>query len=166
MKNKIAMLALLALCLTLAGAAKDKTTTQSVEIKAPASKVWAVLVDANHWADDNPAVKQSKLVSGDGEQVGSRIEYTPVVGKVAPVKLKVKLTVSEKNHKLEYVADQTGVDMVMGFELSEKKGVTTLSSYEVASGFITRAVSQDQMDEEHRLWAEAVKERVESSAKK
>ena len=45
MKNKIAMLALLALCLTLAGAAKDKTTTQSVEIKAPASKVWAVLVD-------------------------------------------------------------------------------------------------------------------------
>ena len=166
MQNKIAMLVLLALCIGMTGAAKEKSTSQSVEINAPASQVWAVLVDADQWADDNPAVKQSKLISGDGEKVGSLIEYTPVVGKLSPVKLKVTLTVSEKNQKLEYLADQTGVKMVMGFELTEKNGVTTLTNYERASGFITQAVSQSNMDEEHRLWAKAVKKRVENPAGK
>jgi carbon monoxide dehydrogenase subunit G len=162
MQNKIAMLVLLALSISLSGAVKEKSTSQSVEINAPASKVWPVLVDADHWVDDNPAVKQSKLISGDGEKAGSLIEYTPVVGKVSPVKLKVTLTVSEKNQKLEYVADQPGVKMVMGFELTEKNGVTTLTNYERASGFIPQAVSQANMDEEHRLWAKAVKNRVEN----
>ena len=161
MQKIFAMLTVLvALSIIAAGAAKEKSTSQSVEINAPASEVWAVLVDAEHWAQDNPAVKQSKLVSGDGEKTGSLIEYTPVVGKLSPVELKVKLTVSEKNQKLEYVASQPGVEMVMGFELTEKNGVTTLTNYELASGFITRAVSQSNMDEEHRLWANAVKKRV------
>jgi hypothetical protein len=165
MKKAGTIMAALCLFLLLTGAALGKDSSQSVEIKAPASRVWAVLIDVNHWADDNPAVRKSELIGGNGESVGSVIQYYPVVGKVKPVKLEVTITVSEKNARLEYKGGAAGVDMVMGFELREKDGVTTLTNYEHARGYTVNLVSQQNMDAEHRQWAEAVKKRVEGSGK-
>lgn len=154
------------LVLGLVAAVTEKKSSQSVEIKAPAAEVWKVLIDVNHWPDQNPAVKSAKLVSGDGEKVGSVIEFYPVIGKMKPMKVTLTIAGSEKNRKLEYTAKVTGgVITVMGFELKEADGTTTLINYEHAKGPAVMLISQEDMDNEHRQWVESVKKRVEAPPK-
>ena len=52
----------------------------------------------------------------------------------------------------------------MRFEvtLEEKNGVTKLTSYEIASGPMTRMTTQEKMYAEHLEWAKAIKKRIES----
>ena len=145
----------------LHAAEKKMSTYQTVEINAPAEKVWAILVDANNWAQDNPTVKESKLIEGDGEQVGSVIKCTLVVGgkKARP---KFTVSISEKYKKLEYTIDLAMVEGVTGFTLEEKDGITKLTNYEIASGALLKFIKQQDMDTEHLEWANSVKRRAET----
>ncbi|OGP55774.1 MAG: hypothetical protein A2V67_13665 [Deltaproteobacteria bacterium RBG_13_61_14] len=162
MKKVLVSVIFAALCFSVACSGKKIYSSQSVEIQAPASEVWAVLVDPDHWAEDNPSVAEAKLVEGDGEAVGSVIKFKPVVG---GRKVKVTLTVaqSEKHQKIEYTIKAPAVKSVMGFELSEQDGVTKLTNYEDAQGLLLRFTSQEDTDAEHREWVEAVKRKVEAS---
>ena len=143
---------------------KTMSSSQSVDINAPASKVWAVLVDPNNWTKDNPVIVKSKLVKGDGESVGSVIKFQPIVGKRKP-KAKLTISISEKHKKLEYTVKlkMPGFKGIMGFTLVEKNGVTTLTNYEKATHrFIEKFIRQEDMDKEHLDWVKAVKKIVES----
>jgi len=93
MKKVLTIMDASCLFLLLNVAALGKNSSQNIVVKAPASKVWA---------DDNPAVQKSSLISGDGESVGSVIQYYPAAGKFNPVKIKATVIASEKYKKLEY----------------------------------------------------------------
>jgi len=160
MKRIILLMTAMIFMSTVAFSAKKLSSSQSVKINAPTEKVWAVLIDPNNWPKDNPAVHKAKLVSGDGESVGSVIKFMPVVGG-KKTHATLTITISEKNRKIEYEVKLHGGKAVMGFELSAQNGTTVLTNYEKAEGLILRFISQQDMDEEHRLWAESVKRRAE-----
>ena len=141
-------------------AAKQLSSRQSADINAPASKVWTILVDPNTWAEDNPAVKKAKLISGNGEAVGSVVEFYPVVGKKS-IKATLTVKVSEKLKKLEFDVKLLGATAIMGFELTEQDGKCTLVNYETATGAMVNMISQEDMDWEHKEWVQSVKRRAE-----
>lgn len=39
----------------------------------------------------------------------------------------------------------------------------TLTNYEKASGIALKVITQEEMDEEHRIWVEVIKKRMEGS---
>jgi len=160
MKKIVLLMAAVVFMSAVAFGAKKLSSSQSVKIYAPAEKVWAVLTDPNNWPKDNPAVHRAKVVSGDGESVGSVIKFMPVVGG-KKTHATLTITISEKNRKIEYEAKLHGGKAIMGFELSDQNGATVLTNYEKAEGLILNFVSQRDLDEEHRLWAESVKRRAE-----
>jgi len=158
------------LMLLLAGlafaAAKRISTTQSVEVNASAEQVWALRVDADNWAEWNPAVKKASLVKGDGVQVGSVVEFYPLIGGKSAPKVKLTLEKSQKPSLHEFSAKAPGMDIVFGLKITEKDGVVTVTSYETITGrgvrFFKARYGQDGLDQEHREWVEAIKEKIES----
>ncbi len=147
--------------------AKELSTSKSAEVNAPASNVWALLVDADHWADWNAAVKSSKLIEGNGEAVGSKVKFVPIIGdKKAPMPIKLTVEKSKRTEKLEYTAKVLGMNIVFGFTLEQKDGVCTVESYEkisgAGSGLFAKFFTQEGLDKEHRVWVESIKKKLEA----
>jgi len=151
------------------GMAGEISTSQSAEVNASAEEVWALLIDANHWADWNPAVSDATLAKGNGEDVGSVVKFVPVIGGKKAVKVKLTLARSEKPGIYEFTAKAPGMKIVFGFSVEEKEGVCTVTSYETIKGPGTGAFEalygQEGLDREHRDWVEAIKKKLESGNK-
>lgn len=148
-------------------AAKQISTTQSGEVNASTENVWALLIDVNKWAEWNPAaVKKATLVEGDGEHVGSVVEFHPIIGGKKAPKVKLTLIKSQKPSLYEFSAEEHGMDIVLGFTITEKDGVATVTSYETISGRGVRIFEsrygQEGLDQEHMDWVEAIKKKLES----
>ncbi len=163
------LLAAMSLILLIPGMAlsDELTTSQSEQVNASPEQVWALIVDADNWAQWNPAVKKSELKKGDGEETGSVVNFTPIIrGKSAP-KVKLVLAKSDKPWTHEFSAKSIGIKIVFGRTITHKDGVTTVTSYETitgpgAAGF-KAMYGQEGLDQEHREWVEAIKEKLESA---
>ncbi len=163
MKRMILILALVFISSAVVLAAKRFTTSQSGQVNAPASAVWALLIDAGNWADWNPAVIESKIIKGDGESVGSVVKFLPMIGdKKAVARVKLKIAISEKPDKLEFHAKVPGAKIVFGFTISEKDGVSKVTSYETITGFMAGRITQENLDKEHHMWVEAIRKKLET----
>lgn len=150
--------------------AAELSTSQSEEIKTTADRVWALLKDVDGWPGWNPAVKDARLVKGDGESRGTELEFTPTInGRNPPFKISLKLEQSEKNAVLEYRSDSIGMNVVFGFRIEEKEGKCLVTSYETISGIgavvFKRLFGQEGLDQEHRTWVEAIKAKLEEPEK-
>jgi mxaD protein len=75
MKNKVSLSVVLGATLALAGAAlaaaPTLSTTKSIEIDAPASKVWTVVKDFSGLNNWHPAVAKDEIVEGKDDTVGA-----------------------------------------------------------------------------------------------
>jgi hypothetical protein len=60
------------------------------------------------------------------------------------------------------------MNIVFGFSVIEKDGVTTVTSYETitgpGAGAFKAMYGQEGLDREHREWVEAIKKKLESAA--
>lgn len=176
-KSMAATIAIVTLLWASAGICAELATSQSIEVNASPEEVWALLVDADNWAEWNPAVKKSELIKGDGEETGSVVEFTPIIGgKNAP---KVKLTLVKSDKPLpggdgvwthEFSSSSVGIKIVFGRTITHKDGVTTVTSYEKITGPGAAAFKamygQEGLDREHREWVEAIKKKLESPDEK
>jgi len=167
MKRVAIFLAIMLVSVSALFAAGEISTAQRGTIKTSAAEIRALLADVNHWADWCPAVGQAELIQGDGQTVGSRIKFHPVIaGKKLPTAVKLTLSKSEPPGLLEYTGSQPGLKITRGWKLEEKEGVCEITSYETITGpgvkaFI-RLYGKDGLDQEHRTWVEAIKKKIES----
>ena len=149
------------------GVCGEMSTSQSAVVNASPDQVWALLVDADRWAEWNPAVKKSELKKGDGEKIGSVVKFTPIIGGKSAPPVKLKLEKSDKPNKYEFTSRAPGMNIVFGFSIVEKDGVTTVTSYETITGMGTAGFKalygQDGLDREHREWVEAIKKMLEQT---
>jgi len=166
MKRAVITFTLILMAATAAIAANSIGTTQSGVIKADPEKIWALLLNANHWADWCPAVSKAELVKGDGKTVGSQVKFWPVIGgKKGPA---VILTVSkiEPLRLLEYTASQPGMKIVFGKKIEGKDGASEFTSYETIDGpgvpLFVGLYGQDGLDQEHRAWVDGLRKKLES----
>ncbi len=178
MKKSMAVtIAIVTLLWAAAGICAELASSQSIEVNASPEEVWALLVDADNWAEWNPSVKKAELKKGDGEKIGSVVEFMPIIGgKNAP---KVKLTLAKSDKPVaesdgvwthEFSASSAGIKILFGRTITHKYGVTTVTSYEKISGPGTNAFKamygQEGLDREHREWVEAIKKKLESPDEK
>src|SRR3990167_827177 len=109
MKKTLALLA--ALLLPFTAAAHGPTpmkTVETVTIKAPAAKVWALVSDFNGMPKWHPAVKESKVEEKDGATLRT-------------------LTLQDGGTILERLKDKNDADMQLKYEIVE--GVVPVSGY-------------------------------------
>ncbi len=153
-----------------AGICSETSTSQSAEVNASPEEVWALIVDADNWAEWNPAVKKSELKKGDGEETGSVVEFTPIIGGKSAPKVKLKLEESQKPNLHEFTAKAPGLKIVFGRTITQKEGVTVVTSYETITGpgavGFKAMYGQEGLDQEHREWVEAIKKKLESTNEK
>ena len=161
----IISIALAVMFYAAAGICGELSTSQSVEVNASPEQVWALIVDADNWAAWNPAVKKSKLKKGDGEQTGSVVEFTPIIGGKSAPKVKLKLEKSQKPNRHEFTAKAPGLKIVFGRTVTQKDGVTIVTSYETITGpgavGFKAMYGQEGLDREHREWVHAIKKKLE-----
>ena len=176
-KSMAATIAIVTLLWASAGICAELATSQSIEANASPEEAWALLVDADNWAEWNPAVRKAELKEGDGEKIGSVVEFSPIIGgKNAP---KVKLNLAKSDKPLndaegiwthEFSASSVGIKIVFGRTITHKDGVTTVTSYEKITGPGAAAFKamygQEGLDREHRVWVEAIKKKLESPNEK
>jgi carbon monoxide dehydrogenase subunit G len=174
---RLAIIAVAVFFYSSLGICAELATSQSIEVNASPEEVWALLVDADNWAEWNPAVKKAELKKGDGEETGSVVEFTPIIGGRSAPKVKLTLTKSDKpltdDHGIwthEFSASSVGIKIVFGRTITHKDGVTTVTSYETISGpgatAFKRMYGQEGLDQEHREWVEAIKKEFESPDEK
>jgi len=166
MKRCFAVFALALLISVSAGAAKELSTSQSLVVNASAEQVWALLVDADNWAEWNPAVAKAKVVKGAVETPGGKVKFTPVIGGKKAVSVTLKVDKVSSPELLEFIAGGPGPAIVFGFKVEYWKDGVTVTSYETITGptavFFEKMYGQDGLDREHREWVEAIKEKLES----
>jgi len=167
MKRTGLAVALVLLAAAAVMAANSISTSQSGTIKADPEKIWALLVDADHWADWCPAVQKAELIKGDGKTVGSQVRFWPIIGgKKGPA---VVLTVSkiEPLRLLEYTANPPGMKIVFGKKIEVKDGVSEFTSYETIDGpgvpVFVKLYGQDGLDQEHRAWVDGLRKKLEAA---
>jgi len=135
MKHTLMVLAIILLAAPTVFAADQISTTQSEAMKTSPDKVWALLVDVNHWSEWCPAVEKAELVKGDGQAPDSEVKFRPVIGgKKSPSLIKLVLVKSEPNHLLEYQGSQPGMNITFGFIIEDKDGASMFTSYETITG--------------------------------
>jgi hypothetical protein len=171
MKRAVIIAVLILAAASAVIAADEVSTAQSGRVNSPPAAVWALLVDANHWADWCPAVEKAELVKGDGQAVGSEVKFWPVIGgKKSPAAIKLGLSKSEPNRLLEYRASQPGMEIVFGWRIEEKDGGCVFTSYETISGpgvkLFLKMYGQDGLDQEHRAWVDSMVKKLESEKSK
>jgi len=163
MKKWLIALLLLPALASVALAEKTLSTSQAADIRAPATAIWQLLTDADAWSEWNSAVIKSRLVEGNGEEEGSVVKFKPLIGDFKPpAKVKLKLVRSEKYKIHEFHARMLGSKIVFGRKLEEKNGVTKVTSYEKITGLMARFISRENLDKEHRMWVDSIKEKLES----
>jgi len=107
----------------------------SVDIDAPPSVVWDVLVDLDAWADWNPFIVSSSGSVAVGEQLTNRME--PPGGKGMTFKPKVTEVVDQQVFEWLGRLGLPGIfDGRHRFELSEQGGLTRLEHTEELSGIL------------------------------
>jgi hypothetical protein len=165
MKRLILIIALLIVS-AQARAEKMITTSQTATIKAPAAKVWEVLIDENNWAKWNPAVKVAGLKKGDGKSPGSEIKFQPVIGSKTGPSLTLTIKTIEAGKVLEFTGKQPGMDILFGFKIMERDQESCeFTSYETITGsgvpLFEKLYGQEGLDQEHKTWADAMKTKAE-----
>jgi hypothetical protein len=107
----------------------------SVDIDAPPSVVWDVLVDLEAWADWNPFIVSSSGSVAVGEQLTNRME--PPGGKGMTFKPRVTEVVDQQVFEWLGRLGLPGIfDGRHRFELSEQGGQTRLEHTEAFSGLL------------------------------
>jgi carbon monoxide dehydrogenase subunit G len=147
--------------------AGEISTYQSEEINATAEEAWALIVNIEKWSEWNPAVAYSELTKGDGESVGSKGVFKPVIGdKKAPFKIKGTVKRSEKPSVIEYAGKLPGMHMTFAFKIEQSDKGVKVTSYEIIKGMnvwlFKLMFGQDNLDKEHRIWVESIKAQLEN----
>ncbi len=166
----LATMTIAAFLWAFAGICAELAASRSIKVNASTEEVWGLLIAVDHWAEWNPAVKKSELKKGDGREPGSVVEFTPIIGGKRAPEVKLKLERSDKPNTYEFTSKTPGMNIVFGFSIVEKDGVTAVTSYETITGPGTAAFKalygQEGLDQEHREWVEAVKNKLESTDEK
>jgi mxaD protein len=110
MKRSIAVLALVAVAApwaVLAAAPKTLTVVETVEIKAPVSKVWATIKDFDSLDKWHPGFAKDEIVKGANSKVGAVRSLTVKGG---PTFTEELLAYSGKSHSYKYkITDETSL---------------------------------------------------------
>ena len=137
---------------------------KSIEVKAPAERIWSLMVKIESWPDFIPVVRSAKLVSGEPMARGSKMRFTPELGLIK-VPLTVTIVESDPPRRLAWGGGGPGVSAVHSFDLVEKDGKTTIISKESFTGFgvvfLRLAVSQKDLENLHVKWIEGLKQEAE-----
>lgn len=95
----LAFVALAAPWAALADAPKTLRVVQTVEIKAPVSKVWATIKDFDSLNSWHPAFAKDEIIKGSNNKVGAVRQLTVKDG---PTFTEQLLAFSSKNHSFKY----------------------------------------------------------------
>jgi mxaD protein len=110
MKSSIAVLALVAVAApwaVLAAAPKTLKVVETVEVKAPVSKVWATVKDFDSLDKWHPGFAKDEIVKGSNNKVGAVRSLTVKGG---PTFTEQLLAFSEKSHSYKYkITDETAL---------------------------------------------------------
>jgi len=112
MNRSIAVLALVAVAAPWAALAAAPTTlrvTETVEIKAPAAKVWAAIKDFDSLNSWHPAFAKDEIIKGTNNKVGAVRQLTVKDGPTFTEKL---LAYGSRTHSFKYmIIDPTPLPM-------------------------------------------------------
>lgn len=140
---------------------------KTIEIEAPAAKIWEQLIDVKSWASWKPFVKKARI--GGGHEhigLGSNIKMSLLVGSgVASAPLSVTVVEFDAPRALAWEGGVKGlVHAIHGFELKEGQGKTVVVSRETFTGallsLMTLLVSKQELEDLHEAWLKAIKARV------
>jgi mxaD protein len=151
MNRSIVVLALVALAApwaVLAEAPKTLRVVETVEIKAPAAKVWATIKDFDSLNTWHPAFAKDEIIKGTNNKVGAVRQLTVKDGPTFTEKL---LAFSPKSHSFKYkIIDPSPLPM-SGYSstVSVKAGAAGVTVVTWSGSFKRKNVSDNPPDAEN-----------------
>ncbi len=137
---------------------------KSIEINAPAEKVWGLMTQISRWAEWIPVIHSAEPVKGEALEPGSRFKFKPELGMLS-INLAVTVIESDPPLHVTWKGGGPGVSAVHAFDLDEKEGITRLTSSETFSGLavplLRLAFGQKDLDNLHQRWIEGLKQAAE-----
>lgn len=137
---------------------------KSMEINAPAEKIWDQLIDLHKWPEWKSFIKDT-WSKDDALSMGTRFKMKIAVKGLAPT---LSATICDFNppKSLVWAGGAKGImSAEHGFTLDEKDGKTVVTSWEefsgVLVGLILLVLGKKTLDKLHENWVNAIKERVE-----
>ncbi len=127
---------------------------QAIVINAPIEKVWAILVDINHWTDWNPSIKDCKLKE---LKVGAHFTWN-----INGNHLKSTLRQIDKPNALTWTGSFISVKAIHAWKLESADNYQTIvTTEESIQGLMTVFVSHPKLNKTLINWLDCLKKQAE-----
>lgn len=142
---------------------------KSIELDAPAEKIWEQLVDVKSWPEWKPFITKARIAGYDSLTNGARIKMSLLAGGPAAAPLSVTVNAFDKPRYLSWEGGIKGLlHAEHSFCLEEKGGKTRVTTYEKFAGpllwFMLRLAPREDLEQLHEKWLQAIKARLEPDA--
>ena len=137
---------------------------KTIEINAPADKLWKLMQDIPAWPKWFPSLKAAGAVSGQPMAKGSVLYFK--LGLVGPaMKMQVTVTESVPNQRVTWAGGMLGVTGVHSFDFQAQGNQTKVISRETLQGpmvgFLKILFGDDDLGKLHQDWITALKAEAE-----